>query len=191
MMSALSCILPTISGEFILKKRPNGGGVILFRTILSSSVLYLIMISVTELVNPKTVMEFSFAAFRSLLVEKISWFGAMFAAIYAALYARFSSQWTYLAGVYNSYNHTVMTCKLDESNKNILKAAYVLDAYYLHLAAKPMFAQSILQFLENGSVEYEVKKSLKTEKFQELCTLVGHPPAPAKSATEQPTDNTG
>ena len=73
---------------------PNGGVVIFIRAVWIALFIYLMAISLNQLINPDRLAEFSFYEFRKLAAEKLPWFGAVFAAAYAAIYARFASQWT-------------------------------------------------------------------------------------------------
>jgi hypothetical protein len=85
-------------------------------------------------------------------------FGALFAAVYAGLYARFSSQWSYLANVYNQIKAAESRGGCDASRLAEWKAGFIEDAQDLHLALKPLFASVIRAW---GS-EAEVKGSFET-----------------------------
>lgn len=100
----LRFIVWVVSGEFLLTwphRRPNGGAIILTRALLVSALLYAFAISLDEALNPENSMRFSGREFRLAVKNTLPWFGGIFTVVYAALYARFSSQWPYLAGVYN------------------------------------------------------------------------------------------
>lgn len=69
--------------------------------------------------------------------------GATFGATYAALYTRFSSQWTYLAGLYNQLMATQAHAPIDNDPERAgiylaWEAAFIEDADDLHLSTKPI-----------------------------------------------------
>lgn len=85
-------------------------------------------------------------------------------ATYAALYTRFSSQWAYLADLYNQ--QMAVACTLNKAqlgghNYRAWQAAFIEDAICMHLATKEGFAAAIHLLLK----EQEVK--------QLLCEHVG------------------
>jgi len=97
--------------------------------------------------------------------KSIPTFGAIFAACYVALYSRFSSQWTYLANVYNQIKAAETSA---ETDKKILiaewKAGFIEDALTLHLAYKPIFSATINVWGRDESVaeafeKYSYKKA--------------------------------
>lgn len=66
----------------------------------------------------------------------------VYGAVYVALYARFTSQWTYMANLYNQIKQAEITVQ-EPLGKKILaqwKAGYIEDAYTTHMATKPMVA---------------------------------------------------
>src|SRR2546429_9313137 len=86
-----------ISGEFLFTwpcRQANGGTIIFYRTLFVSLLLYSLALLLNKMLDPFINLEF-------VIKDTLPWFGAIFAAEYAALYTRFSSQWTYLAGLYN------------------------------------------------------------------------------------------
>jgi hypothetical protein len=104
----LGWLISWMSGEYLLTwlRYPNGGTVVFLRTLHVTIIVVTGGIIFTELADPNTELSFSAWELRSLLASHVGWFGAVFAAVYALLYARFSSQWTYLAGVYNQIKAT-------------------------------------------------------------------------------------
>jgi hypothetical protein len=81
-------------------------------------------------------------------VEILPWLAAIFAGVYVALYTRFSSQWTYLANLFNQIVQAQLALpeKPHEAQLNTMaswKAAFIEDAEDLHLAAKPMFLVAV------------------------------------------------
>lgn len=97
----ITWLFKMLSGEFILDHCPNGGGVIILRTLICSLVLFLAATGVHEFLDPKAVLRFDADDLGKAAHKNFEWFGAIFVAVYVALYSRFSSQWSYLAGVYN------------------------------------------------------------------------------------------
>jgi hypothetical protein len=109
----------------------------------------------------KTVsIEYSLGVVKTTL----PWLGAFLAAVYAALYARFSSQWVYMAGVYNQIKATeaqVAGSGHQAAAGTVIaswKAAFIEDADELHLALKREFAALINAWLEDEAVHREFVK---------------------------------
>ena len=136
---------------------PNGGTVILFRTMWITAIFYgigLVLRSIFSACWPGAC-QFDIAGPWQNLGDTVPWLGAIFAAVWAALYARFASQWGYLAGVHNQLRQTLVTLKdlnknLDKANADQLdlwKAEFVRDALDLHLATKPTFGLYILRII--------------------------------------------
>jgi hypothetical protein len=145
-----------ISGEWLLKRRANGGTVILARAVIASVGLYVIAIGISELFRPTASWAPSWQRFQTVVHETIPWFGAVFAAVYAGLYARFASQWAYLAGLYNQVMEFRIEFEQDEAKCEKLlaawKAAFIEDAEDLHLVTKPAFALAIRNMLKDKPV---------------------------------------
>jgi hypothetical protein len=132
-----------ISAEWVLDKRDNGGAAIALRSIFFSLTLFAIALALIKWIDPERTSQFSLSELRTQIVGKMAWLGAIFAASYAALYTRFSSQWSYLA---NLYNDIEQACAADAVNIEVIaewKAGFIEDAEYLHLAHKENFATII------------------------------------------------
>jgi hypothetical protein len=153
-----SGVIEFVSGEFFLNNRPNGGTVIVFRSLWGATGAYLVALLFKAAIAPAHQWHFDVDAARSLVAETLPWWGAMFAGLYAAFYARFSSQWTYLADVYNQ----LMAASLGASSpspspdqQRVLDtwwAGFLEDAQELHLATKPMFAGVIRSVIRRQGV---------------------------------------
>jgi hypothetical protein len=81
---------------------------------------------------------------RTQLVAGLPGFATVLAATYAAFYTRFSSQWAYIAEVYNSIKATQYSTP--DGNAAALaewKAGFIEDCEDLHLARKPSLATTI------------------------------------------------
>lgn len=131
----------------------NGGEVILLRSLLATTMLYIITLSLKNYLDPTNKTIFSHSEFKRELVNTIPWFGAIFGSIYFALYTRFASQWRYLADLYNKIKET--ECKYPDIDKNSLsawKAGFIEDAFELHLATKGLFASVIYSWSEDPAV---------------------------------------
>jgi hypothetical protein len=145
-----------LSAEFILDKRANGGTVVLMRSLWVTAIVYLLAVAAKEVTDPKSLWwTWCNASLLSLINETIPWAGAIFAGAYVALYSRFSSQWAYLAGLYNQIFQSEATSvpesedakKLSERKHALWWAGFIEDALELHLATKPMFATIIRHLL--------------------------------------------
>jgi len=145
------------SGEFILKStKANDGSIILGRAIFVSAWLTCLII-IARLVAKQNI---SIIQFIREFYEIANWSAGFLGAVYIALYARFSSQWSYMAGLYNQIKQAEfsMICAKDEDDnaKKILaqwKAAYIEDAYYLHLYGKKSVAIVIYHWGKDKLVE--------------------------------------
>jgi hypothetical protein len=141
-----------LSFEFLLKRGPNGGGVILARSVAISIQTYALTLLVREWLLPNTILGFSLPALKEALLETLPWYGAIFAGAYAALYSRFSAQWTYLADLYNQIMAAQCAGPSDVEAITLWKAGFIEDADDLHLATKPIFASVIASMLKDEAV---------------------------------------
>ena len=109
-----------------------------------------------------TEQVFSWLEFRIQTGAHITWFGAIFAGVYALLYARFSSQWTYLAGVYNQIKSAELRKDTDDAALAEWKAGFIEDCQDLHLLRKPMFASIVHAWLNSGELGLPVRDCFKS-----------------------------
>jgi hypothetical protein len=145
------------TGEFLLKGEANGGTVVFLRSVLTATLLFVVSIAVLSLLKTgfHSSVDWALLAFNAR--DKIEWAGAMFAGSYAALYSRFSSQWNYLAGVYNQLMAAQAQAPLNGDKErhrvySTWKAGILEDAFTLHLATKQMFAPLVADLLEDRDV---------------------------------------
>lgn len=124
--------------------RPNGGDIVLARALLVAAVLSAAALALRNLIDPTLEGPVSFTALGGQLVELAPWFAAAAGAAYAALYTRFSSQWGYLAELYNRIKQAEIelicadSANADDALKKLAqwKAGYIEDAQDLHLHTK-------------------------------------------------------
>ena len=148
-------MISIVTGEFVLKFMPNGGRAVLIRASYVSVYLYLVAIAIRSYTGEYADLSFSLEQLRAELHETIPWFGAIFGAIYAALYARFSSQWSYLADLYNQQLALASTASgkvLNGDNYAIWQAAFIEDAVCMHLATKRGFSNAIYSMLQEKKI---------------------------------------
>ena len=153
-------VVAGLSFEFLLirYRRANGGTIILVRALLTSLVLYGLAIGFKHAIDPTRSWHFSSLELRLELLRSFQWFGAIFAGVYAALYARFSSQFTYLANLYNQIKQAEVREAEKGSEASALKlcewkAAFLEDAEVLHLSTKPIFASVISAWVSDARVQ--------------------------------------
>ena len=156
-MKAINWLLAFVTGEFLLNRYPNGGTVVLLRTLITSVVLYSLAMLTKGVLITGWGIGIDWELARELVAETLPWAGAILGATYAAFYARFASQWSYLAGLYNQLMATQAQAPLDENEERRRvytnwKAGIVEDAHVLHLAGKPMFAPMVAALLEDSDV---------------------------------------
>jgi len=118
-----------LSSEWVLTKWriPNGGAAVLFRALISGVIIFSLVLVFLNVSDPMRTWQFSSQELRTQIIEKFPWFAAIFAGIYTALYARFSSQWSYLANLYNS----IKQVEINAADKEVLaewKAGFMEDA---------------------------------------------------------------
>lgn len=175
-------VLYWVSGEFLLKKRANGGAVILYRSLLVSILICAAVLPIKSYFAPNTVLHFSLDQLKTEVGEMIPWFGAVFAGAYAAFYTRFSSQWSYLASLYNEMMSICVTSPPGSiPNKSFVnwQAAFIEDAMDVHLARKSMFSAAISDMLKNPNIVFAFHSFTKNgeDRLDELASDLGVTPA--------------
>lgn len=134
---------------------PNGGKAVLLRSLLISAYIYLIAIGIKSATAEASTFEFSLSQLMGEVNLTIPWAGAIFGGTYIALYSRFSSQWSYLADLYNQQISAALTLsdeQLNSVNYAIWQAAFIEDAVCMHLATKTGFSNAILAMLNEKSI---------------------------------------
>lgn len=105
------------SAEWMLDRfGTNGGDAIIARAIWITGWVFVIAIALQAGVDPDRTV-FSLKALRGQVIDVAPWTSAVFGGVYLALYARFSSQWSYLAGVYNQIKQAESTLNLSQSSQ--------------------------------------------------------------------------
>lgn len=182
-----SCVGEVLSGEWMFwRGRPNGGTIILGRSLQVALTVYLIGLWLRLLFSAAWPWTFDSEALWRNAADTLPWLGAIFGAVYAALYARFSAQWSYLAGFSNQLMQTRTSVAEPTSSITTWEAAFVEDALNLHLATKPMFsvlvwllladsevAEKFKAYTVDGEAHYErvrtiVKNRVGAEKLREI-----------------------
>lgn len=133
-----------LSSEWILTRgrMPNGGSVIFLRTLLTGFYLFGLSLFLINVIDPSRNCIFSLHVLLEQVVDKLAWMGVIFAFVYTALYARFSSQWSYIAGLYNQIKQA--ECEIHNAEAMAeWKAGFMEDAENLHLATKDSVASII------------------------------------------------
>ncbi|MBI2074168.1 MAG: hypothetical protein HYT81_14230 [Gemmatimonadetes bacterium] len=121
--------------------------------MLVGLLIYAIAVALSEVLDPTKAFRFSWTAARLAVKGTLPWFGAIFAGVYAAFYARFSSQWSYLAELYNQIKATeAQAPPTAAATIASWKAGFIEDADELHLAPKPMYAAIIRTWLSDAAV---------------------------------------
>lgn len=153
MVNKIICYL---SGEFFLNNRPNGGTVILLRSVFVTAIIYSIAIALKSSTEENATFSLSFLQLKSEINQTIPWLGAILGGVYAAFYSRFSAQWSYLSSLYNqimaTYSSLSDTKQKSNETFSCWQAAFIEDALELHLATKPMFAVAISEMLLQESI---------------------------------------
>lgn len=159
-----SYLFKLFSGELLVDCVGNSGLVIFLRSVWVSAFLFSLALLVKSWCEAGPNSEFSWSIARQLVAKHFEWFGALFAGCYAAFYARYSSQWSYLADVYNQIMATKCTIPPEEhaTNRSLLhwQVGFIEDAHLLHLDGKPPFAGVIKDLLKYPHVYAEFAATL-------------------------------
>lgn len=173
-------IVRAVTAEWMVttgrKRRANGGGTILARSLWATVFIYVPSLWLYELIDPANSWSPSLIEARTVVVDTVGWFGAIFAGLYATLYTRFASQWTYLNNVYNQIKsaETRSAGNLDSSQPVAAwKAGFIEDAAELHLAYKPLFASVIVAWSKDDEVEKAFIDNTTGNK-ERFDFIVGH-----------------
>ena len=140
-LSISSPLVKFFSAEWLLTgtKRPNGGDIVFLRALITAAWIYILAIALKN--------GFDLIEMRGDVGPTVPWFGGIFAATYFTYYSRFSSQWMYLATLFNQINGIeARTARDSETSKMILdkwKAGFLEDAEDLHLATKRIFVSVV------------------------------------------------
>jgi hypothetical protein len=155
----MSLVVHVLSGEFVLRGRANGGTAVLLRSVFVTALIYVPTLAFKSYLSVGSELVFSPIQMQAEILDTLPWIGAIFAGSYAALYSRFSTQWGYLA---NLYNQIMSTCasmpeKQRKNNPTLAtwQAAFIEDAQDLHLARKPMFSSIIRCMLLQDEIRQE------------------------------------
>ncbi len=148
-------VISFLSGEWMLDGgRPNGGDVVVMRTLWIGILLILFVAFFRALAElPHASTPFIMCVWAKL---KTSVDGAetptILGATYAALYARFTSQWTYIANLYNQIKQAEVEAAGTQGSSAASspttpsevalviaqwKAGFIEDALAVHMATKP------------------------------------------------------
>ena len=184
----MSKVLWLFSGEWMLRSRPNSGDIVLARSLFIGGWLFLFAIGLDSYLDPNSHLSFSWPAFLHSAKEKLTWFAAAFGAVYAALYSRFSSQWQYLAGLYNQLmaaedsRPRATLCVEKRKRRMMWWHAFIADAQDLHLALKPTFVGAVNSLLQEPEIVVLMAGASRKEKdeFDEFRKSVAN-------AAEQPS----
>jgi hypothetical protein len=174
-------VISLFSGEWMLTRgRPNGGDVVVFRTLWVGSIL----LTALAFIKAGGQMPFGACAWlvgtwqAILTMMKAPDGPVLFGAVYLALYARFTSQWTYMANLYNQIKQAEVTMQSvapsqfpgtltahaaqngpavpASSNLQALaewKAGFIEDALAVHMATKPTIAGVIRAWYRDPAVK--------------------------------------
>lgn len=165
-----------LSAEYLVVKHGNGGGVIISRTAIITLELLTLTLIGKYFLDPSDFTSPLCHSILTVAAELMPWMAAAFGAIYAALYTRFSSQWTYLASLYNQIKQAEFEYFSNKDRDPAAldrlaewKAGYIEDAYVMHLAKKQSVNEIIGHWakvqhvgfcLKSFSPNYDILKKL-------------------------------
>jgi len=180
----IKIIIEIVSGEIVLRSCANSGMVVLGRSSWISIEFFLLAIGIYSILSPLSTWGFDAEVFRCLIREKFEWFGALMGVTYLSLYSRFSSQWQYLADLYNRIK--AVECEKPLSNlepeeraaRNVWRHAFIEDAKELHLARKKTFKTAIREMLKDRDVYVLARGEDEDDhmEFNSFCKSIGFSP---------------
>lgn len=145
------------SFEWLMSPRlPNGGAAVLARTLCISIEFLALTIALWNWIDPERTGCPSWLELRKQLIHLAPVFAAATGAIYVALYARFTSQWNYLASLYNQIKESEILMPRNSASRKRMaewKAGYIEDAKELHLHTKPIIAGIIYFWSQQEGVK--------------------------------------
>lgn len=170
----ITTIVSCFTAEFLLRWLPNGGTVILLRSLWTGILLNSLALMLLNLLDPTRSWSPSLEELQKQIITTLPWTGAILGAVYASLYARFASQWSYLANVYNQIK--AAEC-VQPGNLAVMaqwKAGFMEDAEHLHLARKPVFASIIHSWAEDFDVKAHYVSEIPggARRFERLTASV-------------------
>lgn len=168
-MNVIDRIIKFLTLEFILDHHPNGGTVVLVRSIWCSVVVYALTVFLVVWIDPdlSPADNTTMYTIREKVVETIPWYGAILAALYTAFYSRFSAQWSYLANLYNQI-------KAVESNSPTAtalvewKSGFLEDCDEVHLLRKPIMAAIVVNWGKDPKVKESFIKEWGSQRFLKI-----------------------
>lgn len=165
-------ILSALSGEFLLKRHPNGGGIILARSSYVTFLLYLVALAIKSSTDSGSNLSFSFSELIRDVHATIPWAGAIFAGVYASFYTRYSNQWSYLASTYNQLMAAKCSVTKEQASANDSfinwQAAFASDAFTLHLDRKEIFKGVIDHFLTDQIIKKAILANFSDKELDEF-----------------------
>jgi hypothetical protein len=178
------------SAEWILKRchAPNGGSVILFRSLWTATALFLLALGLVNLLKADQ-SGVSLDELKLQAGERLHWLGAFFGAAYTALYARFASQWTYLANLFNQIKATECRDKTRRGKIAEWKVGFIEDAQEVHLASKGLYRPIIIAWARQREVKraYAEMNGSHEKLDQLLEKLAASPRGPTDLSARQRT----
>ena len=202
LVKLLSNMLYWLSGEWLLRNRANSGGVVFARALIVGLLTFSLAIGVLSWLDSILGFGFSKVVLATLVRQNLVWFGAIFGGAYAALYSRFSSQWQYLADLYNQLMQAEdarprSELKGEQRKRRVLWwHAFIADAKDLHLALKPTFAAALLALLKEDDIATFARGKTEEDRktfdnfSMQLRRVVGEAPTPlaVKGETTESSD---
>lgn len=157
--SAWKWFVSQLSAEFILNHTSNSGAVVLLRALWTAFWVMVIAIILNSILDNGITSNLQPKLIKTGFQTHPTWYAIVFAAVYTALYTRYSSQWQYLAKLYNDIKSKEIdiASRMDdlECTGPLLdrwKAAFIADANAMHLATQESYSTVIGDWLRNEAV---------------------------------------
>jgi hypothetical protein len=176
MKRIFDCLLKYATGEFLLDKYANGGGLVVARALITSLWIYVIAAWIWSGTSDETSADLSWSGILFAIHETMAWFGAIFAAVYVAFYARYSSQWSYLAGLYNQLMMVGVGPKPSDklAQRALIRwqVGFISDAKTLHLDRKEDFIHVVREYLKRPEVYREASTTFDAQELEQIMRRV-------------------
>jgi hypothetical protein len=163
-------IVKLVTGEWILDwlaDGENGGGVILARALWTGGLAYAVVLGMLYLLGERPE-----DGFRELARDHAIWLAGTVGGSYASLHARYSSQWSYLAGLYNQIKNAEVSGSPRPDEMARWKLGFLEDAYTLHLAMKPLFASIVAHWGHDTAVRQAMTADYADKGRARLLTII-------------------
>lgn len=165
-----------LSAEFLLRLRANSGALVLLRALWNAFWVMVIAIILNSILDNGLTCNLDLGLIWKGFKAHPTWYALVLAAVYTALYTRYASQWQYLAKLYNDIkSKEIDLASRDEHEErtspliNSWKAAFIADAYAMHLVTQESYATVIGHWLSSEQIREAYLEANDREGYNALA----------------------